>query len=194
MALRAVPDGVLFRRLSRPGERRLRQADDGRRPRHLATPPSASAPACSSSLTSCSKCPRTCMLDKFGARVWIARIMFSWGLISGAMAFIPDIAADHRPQRRAHVLRAAHSARLRRGRFLPRHHLFPDAVVPRDLSRPASSAISWRRSRSPPRSARQCRLALLGLDGLAGLKGWQWLYVCGGGALAHPGLRRLFSI
>src|SRR6202451_800294 len=37
--------------------------------------------------------PSNIVLDRVGARVWIARIMFSWGLISGAMAFIPQIAA-----------------------------------------------------------------------------------------------------
>ena len=37
--------------------------------------------------------PSNLLLDRFGARRWIARIMFSWGLISGAMAFIPQIAS-----------------------------------------------------------------------------------------------------
>lgn len=32
--------------------------------------------------------PSNVMLERFGARVWIARIMFSWGVLSGAMAFI----------------------------------------------------------------------------------------------------------
>ena len=32
--------------------------------------------------------PSNLMLERFGARRWIARIMFSWGLLSGAMAFI----------------------------------------------------------------------------------------------------------
>jgi MFS family permease len=31
------------------------------------------------------------MLERFGARKWIARIMLSWGILSGAMAFIPVI-------------------------------------------------------------------------------------------------------
>src|SRR5271165_905123 len=35
--------------------------------------------------------PSNIILDKVGARRWIARIMFSWGVISGAMAFIPEI-------------------------------------------------------------------------------------------------------
>src|ERR1700740_3056051 len=32
------------------------------------------------------------LLERFGARKWIARIMLSWGILSGLMAFIPSIA------------------------------------------------------------------------------------------------------
>ncbi|SFU85588.1 D-galactonate transporter [Methylobacterium sp. 174MFSha1.1] len=35
--------------------------------------------------------PSNLALDKFGARLWIARIMFSWGLISALFAFISPI-------------------------------------------------------------------------------------------------------
>ena len=48
-------------------------------------PCSASAPASSSSHISFSRC-------HLGARKWIARIMLSWGIISGMMAFTPTIA------------------------------------------------------------------------------------------------------
>ena len=37
--------------------------------------------------------PSNLMLERFGARKWIARIMLSWGILSGAMAFIPHIAS-----------------------------------------------------------------------------------------------------
>src|ERR1700724_1706090 len=37
--------------------------------------------------------PSNVIMDRVGARIWIARIMVSWGIISGAMAFIPNIAA-----------------------------------------------------------------------------------------------------
>lgn len=37
--------------------------------------------------------PSNLALDRFGARLWIARIMFSWGIISGAFAFIAPISA-----------------------------------------------------------------------------------------------------
>ena len=36
--------------------------------------------------------PSNLALERFGARRWIARIMFSWGVIAAAMAFIPQIA------------------------------------------------------------------------------------------------------
>ena len=35
--------------------------------------------------------PSNIFLEKVGARVWIARIMITWGMISGAFAFIPSI-------------------------------------------------------------------------------------------------------
>src|SRR4051794_28637356 len=37
--------------------------------------------------------PSNLALDRFGARLWIARIMFSWGLVSGMFAFIGPISA-----------------------------------------------------------------------------------------------------
>ena len=37
--------------------------------------------------------PSNLALDKFGARLWIARIMVSWGIISGMFAFIGPIAS-----------------------------------------------------------------------------------------------------
>ena len=70
--------------------------------------------------------PSNLALDRFGARLWIARIMFTWGLVAGAEAFVPG---QDQP------LRRSFTARHRRGRVFPRHHLLPDAVVPRRLSR-----------------------------------------------------------
>ncbi len=35
--------------------------------------------------------PSNLALDRFGARLWIARIMFSWGIVSGLFAFIGPI-------------------------------------------------------------------------------------------------------
>ncbi|MGH7155757.1 MAG: MFS transporter, partial [Acetobacteraceae bacterium] len=37
--------------------------------------------------------PSNLALHRFGARMWIARIMISWGIISGAFAFMRPIAS-----------------------------------------------------------------------------------------------------
>src|SRR3979409_1755931 len=39
--------------------------------------------------------PSNLLLERFGARKWIARIMLSWGILSGTMAFIHP---RHRPR------------------------------------------------------------------------------------------------
>src|SRR6202161_3754714 len=36
--------------------------------------------------------PSNIFLERVGARVWVARIMISWGIVSAAFAFIPSIA------------------------------------------------------------------------------------------------------
>src|ERR1700726_4551952 len=37
--------------------------------------------------------PSNLLLEKVGARLWIARIMISWGVISAGFAFIPAISS-----------------------------------------------------------------------------------------------------
>ena len=44
--------------------------------------------------------PSNLFLDRFGARQWIARIMFTWGVLSGMMAFIPKLATWLAPEER----------------------------------------------------------------------------------------------
>jgi sugar phosphate permease len=38
--------------------------------------------------------PSNILLEKVGARVWIARIMITWGIVSAAFAFIPSISSS----------------------------------------------------------------------------------------------------
>ena len=71
--------------------------------------------------------PSNLFLERVGARKWIARIMFTWGLLSGAMAFVVGENSFYA---------AAGAARRRRSRLLPGDHLLPDAVVPGGLPRP----------------------------------------------------------
>lgn len=37
--------------------------------------------------------PSNIFLERIGARVWVARIMITWGIVSAAFAFIPSISA-----------------------------------------------------------------------------------------------------
>ena len=79
--------------------------------------------------------PSNLLLERFGARKWIARIMLSWGLLSGADGIHPEHRPRHRPWQRTHLLPDPRAARRRRGRFLSRHHLLSDPVVPGRIPR-----------------------------------------------------------
>jgi len=120
--------------------------------------------------------PSNVIMDRVGARIWIARIMISWGVISGAMAFIPNIAGwtGFSPEHTFYGLRFLLG--LAEAGFFPGIIFFltlwfPAAYRARIVSCfmaaiPLSSAIG------SPVSA-----ALLGLHGARGLAGWQWLFI-----------------
>jgi MFS transporter, ACS family, tartrate transporter len=120
--------------------------------------------------------PSNIILDKVGARRWIARIMFSWGVVSGATAFIPQIAA-------ATGLGAETTFYLLRILLgFAEAGFFPGIIFFLTLWFPAThrariigyfmAAIPLSSALGSPVSA-----SLLGLDGLAGLRGWQWLFI-----------------
>jgi len=120
--------------------------------------------------------PSNIILDRVGARTWIARIMLTWGLVSGAMAFIPAIA-------HATSLSAETTFYLLRVLLgFAEAGFFPGIIFFLTLWFPASyrarivgyfmAAIPGSSALGSPVSA-----ALLGLDGLMGLKGWQWLFI-----------------
>jgi D-galactonate transporter len=120
--------------------------------------------------------PSNIILDKVGARRWIARIMLSWGIVSGAMAFIPQIAAATglSPEHTFYLLRVLLG--------FAEAGFFPGIIFFLTLWFPAShrarivgyfmAAIPLSSALGSPVSA-----ALLGLDGSYGLKGWQWLFI-----------------
>ena len=126
LASRPLLDPVLLRRVSRPGQRQLRRADDEQGPRALGVAFGFGAGIFFLAYF-LFEVPSNLFLERVGARKWIARIMFTWGLLSGAMAFVGGENSFYL---------AAGAARHRRGRLLPRHHLLPDAVVPGGLPRP----------------------------------------------------------
>jgi len=120
--------------------------------------------------------PSNVIMDRVGARLWIARIMFSWGVVSGAMAFIPQISA-------ATGLSAENTFYgLRVLLGLAEAGFFPGIIFFLTLWFPAShrarivgyfmAAILLSSAIGSPISA-----ALLSLHGWHGLTGWQWLFI-----------------
>ncbi|MFL9997186.1 MFS transporter [Paraburkholderia sediminicola] len=120
--------------------------------------------------------PSNLLLEKFGARRWIARIMFTWGILAGAMAYIPDIA-------RLTGLSPAHvfyGLRILLG--VAEAGFFPGIIFLLTLWFPAAyrarvvgyfmAAIPLSTVIGGPISG-----ALLSMDGHGGLAGWQWVYL-----------------
>ena len=122
--------------------------------------------------------PSNMLLTRFGARKWLARIMVTWGIIAAAMMFV-------RTPWQFYTLRfllGVAEAGFFPGVVYYLSHWFPRKVRGRAISRfyffgPLSSTIMG--AASPP---------LLGLHGIAGLSGWQWLFLVEGLPAAFVGI------
>jgi sugar phosphate permease len=111
--------------------------------------------------------PSNLALQKVGARLWIARIMISWGLVSAATAFISGPSSFYAMR----LLLGAAEAGFFPGVILYLTYWFPAAYRARIIAVfmvaiPLSSFIG------SPLSA-----ALLHLNGWFGLKGWQAMFI-----------------
>jgi MFS family permease len=111
--------------------------------------------------------PSNLALEKFGARRWIARIMITWGLISAGMAFVVGPFSFYAMR----LLLGAAEAGFFPGVLLYLTYWFPASYRARVIaifmvSIPVASFIG------SPVSA-----LLLELNGVLGLKGWQWLFL-----------------
>jgi ACS family tartrate transporter-like MFS transporter len=114
--------------------------------------------------------PSNLALERFGARLWIARIMVTWGLLSAGMALIWNEASFLVVR----FLLGAAEAGFFPGIILFLTYWFPAEYRARMVGRfmaaiPISTVIG------APVSG-----WILGLDGVWGLKGWQWLFICEG--------------
>ncbi|UIN23711.1 MFS transporter [Herbaspirillum frisingense] len=111
--------------------------------------------------------PSNIILHKVGARLWIARVMVTWGMISGAMAFV-DGATSFYVMR---FLLGAAEAGFFPGIILYLSYWFParhraGVTAFFMAAAPLSTAIG------SPISA-----ALLEMDGVMNLHGWQWMFI-----------------
>ena len=120
--------------------------------------------------------PSNLMLERFGARKWIARIMLSWGILSGAMAFIPVIArttglGNEYSFYLVRVLLGAAEAGFFPGIIFYLTLWFPTEYRARIVGY-FMAAIPLSTVIGAPISG-----VLLYLHGGLGLAGWQWLFI-----------------
>jgi MFS transporter, ACS family, tartrate transporter len=111
--------------------------------------------------------PSNMVLERVGARLWIARIMITWGIISGLMAATVGPAS---------FLTLRFLLGVAEAGFFPGiiYYLscwFPAAYRARVISTlfiavPVSNAV-----------ASVLSGAILGMDGILGLHGWQWVFI-----------------
>jgi MFS transporter, ACS family, tartrate transporter len=111
--------------------------------------------------------PSNLLLYKFGARRWLARIMITWGLVSAATAFVVGPNSFYSLR---FVLGVAEAG------FFPGVTFFLAAWFPTQYR---TRMLAWFLVGIPASSlvgGPVCGL-LLGMDGIWGLAGWQWLFL-----------------
>jgi ACS family tartrate transporter-like MFS transporter len=114
--------------------------------------------------------PSNVVLAKVGARLWICRIMVTWGLVSSAMAFVGG-------EWSFYVLRfllGVAEAGFLPGMIFYLTHWFPAARRAKFVAL-FMAAVPLASALGAPISG-----FILGVDGVLGFKGWQWLFILEG--------------
>jgi ACS family tartrate transporter-like MFS transporter len=114
--------------------------------------------------------PSTVILHKVGARFWIGRVMITWGLVSVAMAFTRGPISFY-------VLRFLLG--LAEAGFFPGIILYLSYWFP-SHHRSAVTAMFMAAAPMAGLIGSPVSGALMGLNGLMGLHGWQWLFLVEG--------------
>ncbi len=114
--------------------------------------------------------PSNVILARVGARLWIARIMITWGIVSAGMMFVRSVTAFY-------VLRftlGAAEAGFFPGIIYCLTRWFPRRERARAIAGFMTAVVVAGIIGGPISGV------LLSLDGLGGLAGWQWLFVVEG--------------
>jgi ACS family tartrate transporter-like MFS transporter len=114
--------------------------------------------------------PSNLILERVGARLWIARIMIVWGFVSMAMMLVQGA-------RSFYALRILLG--LAEAGFFPGMVLYLTYWVPR-RERARAGALFMTAAPVTMVIGAPVSEALLGLDGRLGLHGWQWLFLVEG--------------
>jgi ACS family tartrate transporter-like MFS transporter len=114
--------------------------------------------------------PSTVILHKVGARFWIGRVMITWGLVSVAMAFTRGPVSFY-------VLRFLLG--LAEAGFFPGTILYLSYWFP-SHHRSAVTAMFMAAAPLAGMIGSPVSGALMGMNGVMGLHGWQWLFLVEG--------------
>lgn len=128
--------------------------------------------------------PSNLALERVGARLWLARIMITWGLVSAAMALVAGAKSFYLVR----FLLGLSEAGLYPGVLLYLTYWFPERMRTRMVgifltAAPLSTLVG------APIS-----VWLLKFDGLYGLHGWQWMFILEGLPTALFGICVLFVL
>ncbi|WP_406494132.1 MFS transporter [Streptomyces sp. NBC_01604] len=114
--------------------------------------------------------PSNMLMERFGARVWLTRIMITWGLVIVAMCFIHNVAMFYALRFLLGVAEAG---------FFPGVLLYFTQWLP-DSSRGRASAIFLGGSATAYIVTGPITGALLELHGAGGFAGWRWMFALEG--------------
>ncbi|WP_233852935.1 MFS transporter [Paraburkholderia sp. HD33-4] len=111
--------------------------------------------------------PSNILMTRFGVRRWVARIMFTWGVVAAGMAFVKGASGFYTMRALLGVAEAG---------FFPAMIFYLTTWFPAAYR---ARAISYLQVAGPmsfligaPISS-----ALLGFDGYLGMHGWQWMFI-----------------
>src|SRR5215472_10402695 len=128
--------------------------------------------------------PSSLILQRFGTRLWITRIMITWGLIAAGMMFVYSPGSFYLMR----FLLGVGEAGFVPGMLLYLTFWFPSHERARAVAK-FMTATSLAGVVGAPLSS-----ALLKLDGVYGLSGWQWLFLFEGVTTVLVGISVLFVL
>jgi sugar phosphate permease len=128
--------------------------------------------------------PSNMALYRVGARVWLSRIMISWGLMSAATSFAVGPNSFYALRLLLGIAEAG---------FFPGVAFYLGTWFP---SQYRTRMIAWFMVAIPVSSVVGSPISgwLLGLDGMAGLAGWQWMFLLEGLPVVFIGLSLLWLL
>ena len=111
--------------------------------------------------------PSNLILNKVGARIWIARVMITWGVVSGCMAFVQGTTSFYTLRFLLGVAEAG---------FFPGIILYLSFWFP-GRRRAAVTALFMAAAPLSTALGSPISGTLLEMHGLLGLAGWQWMFL-----------------